>query len=259
MSEHWINDEATRKRFWAYVKGDLGLTEDEAHEALSVTSTKDFDGDKEMALGLLRAYAKNVEDHRLVKSLTPQNQAHTEARAIAFCEVYAPDGTRINVTAREGATADTVALTAMALWDGLDILRNLGWRTNGTQRKAAQASAPVPVPQVQHEPPSAPSAGDNGSGSETFLAESITPQVSPNGNRYYSVRGGRVKKHGVTAWPEVAEPQIKAITDYDLTMLEVGQTWDVSGWEIRVLAEIPDGKEYPNKVTAFSPQGAATA
>jgi hypothetical protein len=261
MSEHWIEDTEARKRFWAFVKNTLNLTEDEAHTALGVESTKDFDGDMHTAKALLEDYAANVETYRIVNALQPQDQQHAEARVVAFADIYAPNGVCVSLTAREGATADSVALTALALVAAMETLEHLGWATNG-RRKAKEkalphaiAEPPEPVGNQPPQPPSGP--GGNGAGSETFLVESIVPQVSPNGNRYYAVRGGRVKKHGATAWPEIAEPQIKAITNYDITNLEIGSPWDVSGWNIVAVGEIPEGKQYPTKVLGFEVGGEA--
>ena len=121
--------------------------------------------------------------------------------------------------------------------------------------KPTPKSAPTPAPQPQ-APPTPPTSGGNGQGdggSETFLVESITAQVSPNGNRYYAIRGGRVKKHGASAWPEVAEPQLLTLLEYDIKNLEVGKPWEVVEWNIQAVGEIEAGKKYPNKVTAFAP------
>jgi len=129
------------------------------------------------------------------------------------------------------------------------------------------AVPPPPAPgSGEHVPPLPPSQpvgaltgneqtqpNGNGGGTETFRVDSITAQVSPNGNRYYAVRGGRVKKHGATAWPEIAEPQLEALTGYDPINLEIGKPWDVTGFGIRAVGEIPPGKTYPNKITAFAP------
>lgn len=52
---HWAAGDL--KVFWAYVKGTLGLTEDEVHEALEVASVRDFGGTKADAMRLLNAYA----------------------------------------------------------------------------------------------------------------------------------------------------------------------------------------------------------
>lgn len=262
---HWMEDDSTRKRFWAYAKGDLGLTEDEVHEALSVESTKDFDGDKDMARAMLKAYAVDVDARRLVKSLKPQPPTSDNPRTVAFCDVFAPDGTRIAVTAREGATADTVALTALALWDGAQILTRLGWTLaaengNGAVETLAQKPENVPAGSPPPPPPTTPASApgvqkpSNGGGEqvETFLVQAIKSQVTPNGNSYYAVKGGRCTKRGVTAWPEVAEPQIQAIAKFDLTTLEIGQEWKPP-FQIQAVSIVPEGREWPNKVTAFAP------
>lgn len=82
---------------------------------------------------------------------------------------------------------------------------------------------------------------------ETFLIDSVTALMTPNGNRCYTVRGGRVKKHGATMWPEVAQ-ELETITGYDPENLEIGQPWDVASFNITATAEIPEGKKYPTKV-----------
>lgn len=57
---HWAAGDL--KVFWAYVKGTLGLTEDEVHEALEVASVRDFAGTKADAMRLLNAYATAKAD-----------------------------------------------------------------------------------------------------------------------------------------------------------------------------------------------------
>lgn len=58
---HWIDDATVRKRFWAWAKGTLGLTEDEIHKALQVESVKDFQGTMDMAKAALEASAIDGE------------------------------------------------------------------------------------------------------------------------------------------------------------------------------------------------------
>lgn len=43
---HWVSDEATRKKFWAWAKGTMTLSEDQVHTALGVASVKEFKGTK---------------------------------------------------------------------------------------------------------------------------------------------------------------------------------------------------------------------
>jgi len=60
---HWIDeDDATRRRFWAYAKGDLGLTENEIHAALLCEHVAEFDGDKEEAMVLLKQFSEDKLD-----------------------------------------------------------------------------------------------------------------------------------------------------------------------------------------------------
>ncbi len=82
--------------------------------------------------------------------------------------------------------------------------------------------------------------------------ESITAEVTPNGKRRYAVRGGRLTQYGVTAWPEIAEPQVQALCSFDLTTLDVGEKWTPTK-RLQAVGVIPEGKEWPNKVTGFAP------
>ncbi len=55
---HWIEDPEGRRRFWAWAKGDLHLSEEEVHQALGAKSVKEFAGDKSAAVKLLKAFAE---------------------------------------------------------------------------------------------------------------------------------------------------------------------------------------------------------
>jgi len=54
---HWIDDAETRRKFWAFARFTLGLSEDDVYQALSVESVHAFKGDKRAALELLKAFA----------------------------------------------------------------------------------------------------------------------------------------------------------------------------------------------------------
>jgi hypothetical protein len=58
---HWIKDENSRKRFWAWAKQTRGLNEDEIHEALAVTSLKDYLGSKADAMTALNDYVEKQQ------------------------------------------------------------------------------------------------------------------------------------------------------------------------------------------------------
>jgi hypothetical protein len=54
---HWIDDEDTRKRFWAYVENS-GMTKEQAYEALGVEHIHDYTGDKRACMNAIDAWAE---------------------------------------------------------------------------------------------------------------------------------------------------------------------------------------------------------
>lgn len=137
----------------------------------------------------------------------------------------------------------------------------------GTVADSVRCSAPVPV-----SPAPVPYSWDgrtgvrcpgtgappqsNGVKTETFQVDSVMAQVTPKGNRNYAVRGGRVKKHGITMWPEVAQ-ELEAIAGIDPENLVIGQLWNMASFNITATAEIPEGKKYPTKVIGLARGGEA--
>jgi len=119
---------------------------------------------------------------------------------------------------------------------------------------ASIPTGPPPPPQATPSPPTA-SSSTGRNNTETFLVEKIQAQLTPNGNRKYATIGGKYRKYGVTAWPEVAEEDLDIITGYNPADLDAGQEWDVSGFGIVALCEHPADKEYPTKVLSFTPLG----
>lgn len=196
-NKHWIEDDATQRKFWAYAKDNLGLTEDEVHQALGVESTKDFGGDKAAAMALLQNYAASIVPRRARDELSTQEPGHAEARVIAFCDLYAPSGTRISLTAREGAAHDDLVATMLALVDASEILINVfGFSaipqkyTNNNRQPAAKPTtarpAPPPAPgSGEHTPPppSQPPAlpAGNGQAKGGIIQAEIVKITAPKG------------------------------------------------------------------------------
>jgi hypothetical protein len=60
---HWIKDDATRKRFWAWTDGQT-LTRDQVHEALGVEHIEDYEGTKADAMKAINEWivAQDYED-----------------------------------------------------------------------------------------------------------------------------------------------------------------------------------------------------
>ena len=56
QGRHWIADPGVCKRFWAWTGQDLGLTNDQVHEALGVASVYDFSGTKQEAMDKILAW-----------------------------------------------------------------------------------------------------------------------------------------------------------------------------------------------------------
>ena len=57
QGSHWIEDEETRRKFWAW-SAQQGLGKDDVHEALGVASLKDYFGSKAQALAAIGAWVK---------------------------------------------------------------------------------------------------------------------------------------------------------------------------------------------------------
>jgi len=54
---HWIDRDDVRKRFWMWVRGELELSEEQAHEALGVEHVRDYAGTMDQAKAALEEYA----------------------------------------------------------------------------------------------------------------------------------------------------------------------------------------------------------
>lgn len=61
-AKHWVDDATVRKRFWAWAKGPLGLTEEQVYEGLKVKQVHDFTGTMGMAKLALEAFAIDEEE-----------------------------------------------------------------------------------------------------------------------------------------------------------------------------------------------------
>ena len=55
---HWIENDQVRKRFWAWARGDLGLTDAQVHEALKVEHVHEFLGTMGQAKEWIEAWVQ---------------------------------------------------------------------------------------------------------------------------------------------------------------------------------------------------------
>jgi len=54
--QHWIEQPKVRARFWQWTRDELGLSDEEVHEALNVEHIRDFDGDPHVAKSCILAW-----------------------------------------------------------------------------------------------------------------------------------------------------------------------------------------------------------
>ena len=119
MSEngHWVDQGDTKDKFLQFVR-ESGL-------------------DKKAVLALFKEGQTEQERAKALEALDLHSQEvlHSEARAGAYSDMYAPDGLKINVWARQGADVDTVLQSALAVWEASKVLRTFGFGhvVNGRQ------------------------------------------------------------------------------------------------------------------------------
>ena len=190
QATHWTQD---AEAFWAWTVDKHGLAADEVLEALGVDDLAEFAGTKTDALHAINLYAETIQARRSIKALSlvvPERQSNDTA-TIAWMRMYAPDGSEVSVTAHEGATGDSVAATALALWLGGEILKTLDWIPKAEYRarpatddqvspQAPPAQAVAPPPPTRTAPPPPPggpgqtqSSQPGGNGGGTFQTETV--------------------------------------------------------------------------------------
>lgn len=261
---HWSEEGNSEKKFWAYATGQLGLYRQEVLEALEVAELSATTLSKKEVAKLLEEKSREKQQEKVNQLLRkPLPEAlHAEARTVSFTDFYAPSGAKIAITAREGSTAEMVAATAVALVEALEILERMGWKgsprsnhrnaTPPVQSPAPPVSPPAPAaaPISPPAPATSPPATSDDAETVSVSVTSICAQVTPNGNRMYKVKGGRMMKSGVTCWPEVAEPFLAGL-GHDITQLAVGTDWNVASLNLVAVCEKPAGNKWPTKVSSF--------
>jgi len=131
----WAVDKAERGKVFAHAK-QLGIRLDCPETYVSVFSVdllREFPGTVEDALQALTDWAIAREE-ALRDRIPHETPDHREAMAIAWTYMIAPDGTQINVTAREGATANSVTATVLALTGSIRMLGELGFVTQKARK-----------------------------------------------------------------------------------------------------------------------------
>jgi hypothetical protein len=228
--EHWIKQDVERKAFWKAVNGwfaacNIPNAERSAlvHAILGVESVADCKLTRQQAQRVVQRWLAGeypdliappfdeAEHERNVNEMLgstddvpsaplapvapapPAPPIHNEARALAWTQIVL-NGYRINVTAREGASAGQVASTVGALIGALrmlyedDSVRSLGAVQDGRDsvqwfkggQKVAEVPSAPPTPSVA---PVAPVAPDQKQSKPRIGADDLASQPSPAGEK----------------------------------------------------------------------------
>lgn len=135
--DHWALNDESRTKLAKHAKElhvDL-LDPDTCLDVLGFERNQlhKFPGTLDQAMRRVTDWALGRE-LGLIDKLRFPDPEHREAKAIAWTTMIAPDGTQVNVTAREGASADMVAATVLALTGAARLLDELGYVTQKTRR-----------------------------------------------------------------------------------------------------------------------------
>jgi hypothetical protein len=193
-----------------------------------------------------------------------------------WTDIFTPEGLKLHVTVREGATAATIEKLLAAATDGLEPLLSLGWRsadrppktdaeieaTKAAMAKRMSASGEIEAQTTEGKVIKAvakvarpPGAAQASTGSEeatetkTIKVESIFKGVTEGGNVRYTVKGFPFHKFGVTAWPDSSQIT-KLAPCVDLETWEIGQAVDFSDTEVHAVVRLKEGGK-SDKVVDF--------
>lgn len=197
-----------------------------------------------------------------------QDHKHSEARFLAFTEVYY-NGVIWHLTMREGVTGTAIVeflenLAKVTAWVG----KQKGWSfkpggphhseaftapvptKRAAAKKPAKPAAPAPPapptttassPPPPPPPPPAPSTlgatslplatAEGASAGDVIDVKLMSRHMSDDGEReYYRVKGGRMMKFGVRCWPEVAITL--AAFGIEAPTMTLGQTYNLADFDL---------------------------
>lgn len=176
-----------------------------------------------------------------------------EALGVAWCEFYGTkDGNtvKINVTQRSmKGSEDALRKLMETIRVAADEYNMKPYPVHHHHKPAPAAIAPEPERVDTQQPKvvsSAPVTEEDTEQTETCDATELFANTS-EGKVYWKVRCGRWQQYGVTVWPEVLEAA-------GLTDLDPGNTYDLNGWDAKVLLVVSSktGNLTPKKVVSLS-------
>lgn len=152
QAQHWAADEAVRIEFAKWYEG-LGLSATEAQSILGIERLGQYTGTYEDARKAISAHLSTEVER--VQNLAPvqTSQEHREARVVAWCRVFTPDGVDVSVTARQGTTVEEIVGTTMSLHLALQQLAKVGFTHQITVPIQRANGKGAPPPQEKTMPP----------------------------------------------------------------------------------------------------------
>lgn len=180
---------------------------------------------------------------------------------VTWFDVHRPDGGKIHVVVRGGATRRSVLDTVFTASNVFGDLVEQGWmpadRKPRTEAEIAETAAKVEEklgkkPKTGAKRKAKKADSDNGGEADptrTIKVKSITKKMTENGNPFFLVKGPPWTKYGVTAWPDSGQVgKLAGLVDMDAW--EVGELADFSGDDIQAVVQLKDGGK-PGKVINF--------
>ena len=191
MTEHWIEDDRSRKAFWA-TAAELGLNEEQAREALGLgpdddggyASTREYVGSWDDAVAALARYAD--ADESAVSAARVRMAG--EAPVILYSQCLSSSGWEINFTVRGADVQSGVDEFGRIV----KLLKGMGCRPLLSDRYGP-ALAPSPAPgngSPQSQP--APSQPQQQWGGGQQAAGAQQPQAAQQQGSYTNLKTGRV-------------------------------------------------------------------
>lgn len=173
-----------------------------------------------------------------------------EAGGICFTELYTPGGLKIHLTCRNFTGKDALDEIIHTIEYGIKKYKLTTKLSpppaTSTQVVASNGNAPVnhppqaqpagsaPVPASAPAPASTPAVSQAPASEEIerIILETIQHGVSESGVHYLLCKGGKYRKYGIKAWPEVLPPPYQGFESW-----AVGVTYaPVAGFEIALFS-----------------------
>jgi len=252
-----MTQEIDERKFWNWVFSN-GLVPGQVFDELGAESLAECNLDKAEVMAKLTDLAKAQQAELPAGWGLVKNEGY--ALAIAWADVYTPEGVKVNLTARHGATVQDIMATALAWQQAAGGLRALGWKVGSNRCPSPKSTEPAERTEPSAKPPAQPSAKPPAKPpaqpptkpeGEVYLVIEHLQKSVVNGKVSYRVFGPpRFRRYGVRVWPEVAEVLVQF--GVDLEAMEPGAKKDAASLGLKGKVFFT-GEGKASKITAILP------